>query len=509
MQTSEKRRTAFRLILVLVAVAVLTVPALIRYQFSGSSTNKAGESSLGPGLAAGDLLGRISVAKAAGLPDTPCFESSGAWNCHLWAKAGTLDLPGTSSVPIWGFAASEDGPAQLPGPALIVDQGDTVNVILHNQLSDNVSLVFAGQNIAPDYDGVGNGGTVNYSFVAANPGTYLYESGVNSSIQVPMGLYGALIVRSSTPNQAYGMGSAFEEEALVVISEIDPALNNNPGSFDLLNYAPKYWLINGKAYPDTENILVDGGNRLLLRYVNAGNSNLTMALLGMHQRVVAKDAYPLNHPFSVVAETMPAGSTMDAIVQVPAAEVETRFPLYNRQFHLTNGAAFPGGMLTFVEIAGEGGAPDPTPTPEPPTPTPEPTATQTPEESPTATETPTDTATPAPTPTPSDSPTMHLGGLTATSKISRNNWSVDVTVTIHDAGHNPLSNATVSYTWSGGTTGSGTCKTNRNGQCTAKSGNINNGETSVTFTVTNVSHAVYVYHAAANDVPNSITVNRP
>ena len=40
-----------------------------------------------------------------------------------------------------------------------------------------------------------DGGTVTYSFVATNPGTFLYESGTNPEKQVRMGLFGALIVR--------------------------------------------------------------------------------------------------------------------------------------------------------------------------------------------------------------------------------------------------------------------------------------------------------------------------
>jgi hypothetical protein len=78
-----------------------------------------------------------------------------------------------------------------------------------------------------------------------------------------------------------------------------------------------------------------------------------MALLGMHQRVLARDARLLANPFDAVAETIPAGATEDAIATIPPAG--TRFALYNRQLHLTNGVAggpahTPGGMLTFVEV---------------------------------------------------------------------------------------------------------------------------------------------------------------
>ncbi len=63
-----------------------------------------------------------------------------------------------------------------------------------------------GAPAQPQFDGGGTltsltntaaagGGTVTYSFVASEPGTYLYESGTNPEKQVRMGLFGALIVR--------------------------------------------------------------------------------------------------------------------------------------------------------------------------------------------------------------------------------------------------------------------------------------------------------------------------
>ncbi len=36
---------------------------------------------------------------------------------------------------------------------------------------------------------------MTYTFTAAEPGTYIYESGTDPAKQVQMGLYGALVVR--------------------------------------------------------------------------------------------------------------------------------------------------------------------------------------------------------------------------------------------------------------------------------------------------------------------------
>jgi hypothetical protein len=145
-----------------------------------------------------------------------------------------------------------------------------------------------------------------------------------------------------------------------------------------------------------------------------------------------------------------------------------------------------------------GGVP-PTPTPVPPTPTPVP---------------PTPTPVP-PTPTPVPGGTMHVGDLDASSTPGTGNrWNASVTITIHDSNENPLANATVSGTWSSGTTGSGSCVTNSLGQCTITKNNISKVST-VLFSVTNVTHSSNSYNAAANHDPDgdsngtSITVYRP
>jgi FtsP/CotA-like multicopper oxidase with cupredoxin domain len=277
----------------------------------------------------------------------------------LCAKTGNVAVAG-NTVPIWGYVvkptgvACADAPApSLPGPALEVDEDATVTIRLHNALSQPSSLVFPGQTgLVPDTTGVAVGAMREYTVTASEPGTYLYESGRNSARQVAMGLYGAMIVRPAAAGQAYGdPATAYDSEALLVLSEIDPALNAAPATFDLRNYKPRYWLINGKAFPQTDLIAADAGDRLLLRWLNAGNTHQTMTLLGAHQRVLAKDAAPERHPYDVVAETIAAGQTVDAIASVPAGAASgTRLPLYNREMRLTNGSSFPGGMLTYVEV---------------------------------------------------------------------------------------------------------------------------------------------------------------
>ncbi len=353
-----------------------------------------------PPAAGGQVARPASAPLAAPVTIELCAEAS------TGPLDGELTMPDGAAIQIWGFSLKgidcndTVSVPSLPGPQLVVNAGEVVTVNLTNYLTENLSIAFPGQSLVPDMvgapacTGVGCGsastcagctpGTVSYLFTAANLGTYLYEAGTNTAgagqarWQVPMGLYGALIVRPATPLQAYNsVATAYDVEATLVLSEIDPALNNyvgGPSGFfsfptptnpDITPaYLPKYWLINGLAYPSPAAISATAGPRLLLRYLNAGLVHHTMTLLGTHQRVIAKEAFELDDvtrfQYQVVAETIPSGQTLDTIATIPAGAASgAKFPLYNRQLHLTNGLVvgsgtvaphFPGGMLTFITV---------------------------------------------------------------------------------------------------------------------------------------------------------------
>jgi hypothetical protein len=168
----------------------------------------------------------------------------------------------------------------------------------------------------------------------------------------------------------------------------------------------------------------------------------------------------------------------------------------------------------FIPIAGQtftdsgtgncvGGGTNPTPTR---TPTSGPT--------PTRTRTPTPGPTPTRTPTASASTVMHIGDLDGSSTGS-GKWTATVTITVHDANHNPVANATVSGKWSNGASGTSSCTTNSNGQCTVSKSGIPKGKSSVTFTVNNVTRPASTYNSAINHDPDGdsngtrIVVRRP
>ncbi|MEJ2746651.1 MAG: hypothetical protein P8183_01835, partial [Anaerolineae bacterium] len=123
---------------------------------------------------------------------------------------------------------------------------------------------------------------------------------------------------------------------------------------------------------------------------------------------------------------------------------------------------------------------------------------------------------PPPPPPPSTPTTAHVSDLDGSSFwVNSRRWKATITIAILDDLGDPVSNATVNGNWSGGISGSASCSTDSSGLCSVTSNKIRKNKSSVTFTVSNVSHATLSYDAAANSDPDgdsngtAITVLKP
>ncbi len=227
---------------------------------------------------------------------------------NLTAKSDYIVTPDGGSYLMWGYSDNNGlATMQYPGPTLIVDQGKTVFINLDNELTVNTSMVFLGQNnvtaTGGDQDGIlareitPNGTTVTYSFIAEEPGTYLYNSGTRMELQIEMGLVGAIIIRPTGFNQnsnriAYEHAdSAYNHEYLFLHTEVDPRVHilvemGKINEIDNTTYRPVYWFLNGRCFPDTIVVgaesgllptqpynclpIMHPGDRVLMRMVGAG-----------------------------------------------------------------------------------------------------------------------------------------------------------------------------------------------------------------------------------------------
>ena len=106
---------------------------------------------------------------------------------------------------------------------------------------------------------------------------------------------------------------------------------------------------------------------------------------------------------------------------------------------------------------------------------------------------------------------MHVGDLDGSSQRISNAWKATVTVTVHDAGHNRVANASVAGSWSSGE--SSGCVTNSLGQCFVTSSTIKIA--SVTFNVQSVTNNAFMYQPSSNHDPDgdsngtAITLRKP
>ena len=229
------------------------------------------------------ILGLVALAGASIVAGGGSPSEAAAVSINLCAVTGSVNLPGDSGVPIWAFTDGGNGPtpvctagsATAPGgPQLTTADGDEVTLNVANALGNGHELSFEIPGVTGP-TAIADGDTATITFTAT-AGAHLYQSGGDAGRQEAMGLYGALIVHPTTANQAYGDAStAYDVEAPLVLSEIDPAFNADPDNFDMTNYLATYWLINGEAYPDTNPIAATAGQRVLLRYVNTGYDNTT------------------------------------------------------------------------------------------------------------------------------------------------------------------------------------------------------------------------------------------
>lgn len=103
----------------------------------------------------------------------------------------------------------------------------------------------------------------------------------------------------------------------------------------------------------------------------------------------------------------------------------------------------------------------------------------------------------------------HVSAISASTSLTNGGkWNAVVTVTVHDDGHGPASGVTVDASWSAGDSGSGSCVTGSNGQCTITKTNISRNSASVTFTVDQIGGGGYTYQAGSNEI-TSLVIPKP
>ncbi len=139
---------------------------------------------------------------------------------EVWGVAPAVDQDPTPGVVEYHLTASEvevqlaEGNTtsvlayngQLPGPLLQARVGDTMRVVLENQLDESTTIHWHGLRIANEMDGVPAvqdpiepGETFTYEFTVEEAGSYWYHPHMRTYEQMGRGLYGQLIVHEAAP----------------------------------------------------------------------------------------------------------------------------------------------------------------------------------------------------------------------------------------------------------------------------------------------------------------------
>ena len=166
----------------------------------------------------------------------------------------------------------------VPGPAIRLSVGDTVDFTLVNGAPIPHSMDFHAAEIAPDraYRNVMPRDSIQFRFVARVPGAFLYHCGTPPvASHIANGMYGALIVDPRTPRPR-------AQELVLVQSEFylgTPSGRDSVRSMNwdkVLNASPDYVVFNGVASRyATHPIPVQVAQPIRLFMVNAGPNRMS------------------------------------------------------------------------------------------------------------------------------------------------------------------------------------------------------------------------------------------
>jgi FtsP/CotA-like multicopper oxidase with cupredoxin domain len=249
-----------------------------------------------------------AIALAQATPEPQTHELT------LTASEFDWDLMADVRVRVWGYNG------QLPGPELRVTEGDTVRVTLKNELPVPTTIHWHGLNVPNAMDGVAGlnqapvkpGETFTYEFIATPAGTRWYHSHTDPALQVPMGLYGALVVEPRQPEATY------DREYTLMLAEWDTELTpgvaagTDPiGPKDAMlrggELGADLFLINGKMHGAIPPLMVAEGERVLVRLIHTGAIPHPIHTHGHSFQIVATDGNPVPEMARLTKDTVLIG----------------------------------------------------------------------------------------------------------------------------------------------------------------------------------------------------------
>ena len=241
----------------------------------------------------------------------------------------------------------------VPGPLIRVTEGDKVRIILHNRLPVPTTIHWHGIILPNGMDGVPDmtqppvqpGQDFTYAFQVRQNGTYWYHSHFHSDVQLPVGLYGPLII---DPREATGPPPDVDQ--VIMLSEWRWLAGDTYPAMPMGGMDPNYFTINGKAFPLTQEIRLKQGQRLRLRFISAGQFMHPMHLHGPPFKIIATDGHPVPEAAQLTKDTVAVAPGERYDVEWVATEPGDWMLHCHIPHHTTNDHAEPGGLMLMVHV---------------------------------------------------------------------------------------------------------------------------------------------------------------
>jgi len=228
---------------------------------------------LGAGTVAGTIAGSIGL-----LSWSPRARAQ-TISVNLTTMHGdVMQVDGTTAF-MFGF--SDTGVLTVPGPTIVCQSGDSIELTIANALDTPAIFAVTGTNIQLR---VSARTTLQFApFTAPAPGSYLYHDNQNGGVNRVLGLHGALIVMpAAIKNRAFIGGPSFSRQYKWILGNVDPvwgdAVRANGdayvGSIVATSFLPRYFTINGNSFENTHEPNTDlhglYGEPALVRIMSAG-----------------------------------------------------------------------------------------------------------------------------------------------------------------------------------------------------------------------------------------------
>jgi len=276
----------------------------------------------------------------------PRKSPAAALNFTLVAEDGFKTMIDGTDIYVWQFNDPDGaGPGELTS-GLLVREGDWVNVTVVNNLYRRINFIIPG--VLDNSAAVSPGGSHTYSFTAPAAGSYMYYDSFRGKIGRAMGLSGPLVVMPADGSQTlYSGGPGFDRQYTLVLNELDDRLNAavyNRQRYDMADYEPNYFFVNGLSYPQTTAdddtlVAMRVGEDVAIRFINTGLITSPQHFHGYHVDVASRDAIPETSVIEKDTVVVDVGECVDLILNAAQPGV---YPLHT---HFVPGVTANGTYL--------------------------------------------------------------------------------------------------------------------------------------------------------------------